>query len=193
MSPRSPNARIVGSRRSEIVHTPGSTSCARPKRSSVCNRPTLSVRSKSARTCPASGQRSSTRSGVSSIMARSMRVKRSAVISARSFLRSSSSVSGPSSRVTRSSARSRTPFLGAPPRCLRPVSRAGVSGPPLAFAAALITWATKDWERRALGRPRSRIRPVRGRKSEASSGSCPKSRAAPAAGQGQRGGCRINE
>jgi hypothetical protein len=69
--------------------------------------------------------------------------------------------------------REHLPFLGAPPRRVAPLSREGVSGPPFAFAAAFSTWATKDCERRALRRPRSRIRPGRGRKSEASSGCMP--------------------
>ena len=46
--------------------------------------------------------------------------------------------------------REHLPFLGAPPRRLPPLSRDGVSGPPFAFAAAFITWATNDCERRAL-------------------------------------------
>ena len=46
---------------------------------------------------------------------------------------------------------------------------AAVSGPPFAFAGAFRTWLTNDVERRPARLPRSRIRPDRGRKSEASS------------------------
>jgi hypothetical protein len=64
------------------------------------------------------------------------------------------------------------PLRGRFPPLPRPPSRricAAVSGPPFAFASAFRTWFTNDVERHPARLPRSRMRPDRGRKSEASS------------------------
>jgi hypothetical protein len=68
--------------------------------------------------------------------------------------------------------RQHLPFRGRFPPLPRRPSRlicAAVSGPPFAFAAAFRTWLTNDVERRPARLPRSRMRPDRGRRSEASS------------------------
>ena len=68
--------------------------------------------------------------------------------------------------------RQHLPFRGRFPPLPRPPSPricAAVSGPPFALAAAFRTCAIKDCERRPVWRLRSRMRPGRGWKSEASS------------------------
>src|SRR5271166_6329577 len=89
--------------------------------------------------------------------------------------------------------REHLPLPAAPPRRVPPLNWAWVSGPPLALAAAFITWATKDCDRRPLARPRSRMRPVRGRKSEASSRLMGDRSNAPIARQARSGWRRTNE